>query len=200
MRPRATCCRFRAFRSRVSSTTHLGDALRGLRLERRASLVEVAAATGISKSFLSLVENGRSDITIGRLLRLVDYYGAGMADLFPEEEPQDPIIVKRDAQREVPSPAEGIRVYLLAPSSDRAMNPTLGVIERGGASAEKASHGGEEFLHMLEGLLELSFGDADPIVLEHGDSAYFKAERPHSYRNIGEGIARFLTVSSQPTS
>jgi hypothetical protein len=37
-------------------------------------------------------------------------------------------------------------------------------------------------------------------VLEHGDSAYFKAERPHSYRNIGEGIARFLTVSSQPTS
>jgi transcriptional regulator with XRE-family HTH domain len=184
----------------MSSTTHLGGALRALRLERRASLVEVAAATGISKSFLSLVENGRSDITIGRLLRLVNYYGAGMADLFPEEEPQDPIIVKRDAQREVPSPAEGIHVYLLAPNSERTMNPTLGVIEPGGASAEKATHAGEEFLHMLEGLLELSFGDADSVVLEHGDSAYFKAERAHSYRNVGQGIARFITVSSLATS
>jgi transcriptional regulator with XRE-family HTH domain len=182
----------------MSSTTHLGAALRALRLERRASLVEVAAATDISKSFLSLVENGRSDITIGRLLRLVNYYGAGMADLFPEEEQQDPIIVKRDAQREVPSPAEGIHVYLLAPNSKRTMNPTLGVIEPGGASAEKASHAGEEFIHMLEGLLELSFGDAEPVVLEHGDSTYFKAERPHSYRNIGEGVARFITVSSLP--
>ena len=68
----------------VSSAAHLGGALRALRLQRRASLVEVASATGISKSFLSLVENDRSDITIGRLLRLVNYYGADMADLFPQ--------------------------------------------------------------------------------------------------------------------
>ena len=184
----------------VSSAAHLGGALRALRLQRRASLVEVASATGISKSFLSLVENDRSDITIGRLLRLVNYYGADMADLFPQAEPQDPIIVKRGEQREVLSPEEGIRVFLLAPNVERTMNPSLGVIEAGGASAEKASHAGEEFLHMLEGLVELSFGDADPIVLEHGDSAYFKAERPHSYRNVGEGVARFITVSSLSTA
>ena len=121
-------------------------------MQRRASLVEVASATGISKSFLSLVENDRSDITIGRLLRLVNYYGADMADLFPQGEPQDPIIVKRDEQREVLSPKEGIRVFLLAPKVERTMNPSLGVIEPGGASAEKASHVGEEFLHMLEGI------------------------------------------------
>jgi quercetin dioxygenase-like cupin family protein len=183
----------------VSSTTHLADALRALRLARGASLVEVAAATDISKSFLSLVENGRSDITIGRLLRLVNYYGADMADLFPQHEPHHPIVVKRGEQREVPSPAEGIRVFLLAPTMERNMAPSLGVIEPGGASAENASHEGEEFLHVLEGLVELSFGDAEPIVLEHGDSAYFKAERPHSYRNIGDDVVRFVTVSSPPT-
>ena len=84
MRSRATCCRSRLPRMSVSSAAHLGGALRALRLQRRASLVEVASATGISKSFLSLVENDRSDITIGRLLRLVNYYGADMADLFPQ--------------------------------------------------------------------------------------------------------------------
>src|SRR4051812_28348017 len=53
----------------------LGAALRGLRRARRLSLQDVAEATAISASFLSLVETGKSDITIGRLVRLVEFYG-----------------------------------------------------------------------------------------------------------------------------
>ena len=86
--------------------------------------------------------------------------------------------MKRGEQREVLSPEEGIRVFLLAPKVERTMNPSLGVIEPGGASAEKASHVGEEFLHMLEGMLELSFGDADPIVLEHGRQRLLQGRAP----------------------
>jgi quercetin dioxygenase-like cupin family protein len=93
-----------------------------------------------------------------------------------------------------------LRALRLERRSSLVMNASLGVIEPAGASAEKASHAGEEFLHMLERRVELPFGAADPIALEHGDSAYFKAERPHSYRNVGEGAARFITVSSLPTN
>jgi transcriptional regulator with XRE-family HTH domain len=50
----------------MANKTQLGGALRELRKEKGSSLVQVADATGISKSFLSLVESGRSDITIGR--------------------------------------------------------------------------------------------------------------------------------------
>ena len=181
------------------SATHLGDALRELRRRRGATLAEVAQETGISRSFLSLVENGRSDITIGRLLRLVSFYGAHIADLLPQAEPHDPIVVRRAEQREVESPAEGIRVFVLAPDEERAMSPSLGVIEPTGASAEKASHDGEEFLHVIEGVVALDFGDAEPILLEAGDSAYFNAERPHSYKNPGGVVARFLSVATPPT-
>ena len=181
------------------SSTHLGDALRELRRRRGATLAEVAQKTGISRSFLSLVENGRSDITIGRLLRLVSFYGAQIADLLPQAEPHDPIVVRRDEQREVESPAEGIRIFLLAPDEERMMSPSLGVIEPTGASAERASHDGEEFLHVIEGVVALDFGDVEPIVLEAGDSAYFRAERPHSYRNAGGVTARFVSVATPPT-
>lgn len=47
----------------------LGSALRQA---RRLPWAEVADATGVSVSFPSLVENGRSDITIGRLTRAGD--------------------------------------------------------------------------------------------------------------------------------
>ena len=55
--------------------------MRAARLARGFSLGQVAAATDISRSFLSLVENGKSDITIGRLTRLIDHYGISVADL-----------------------------------------------------------------------------------------------------------------------
>jgi transcriptional regulator with XRE-family HTH domain len=183
----------------VASPSELGPALRELRRKRGLSLIDVAAATGVSRSFLSLVENGRSDITIGRLLRLVTFYGAHIADLLPQSEPHDPIVVRREEQREVQSAAEGIRIFLLAPDMERKMTPTLGLVEPTGASAEYASHDGEEFLHVLEGAIHLDLAGAEPLLLQTGDSAYFKSERLHSYRNAGAGIARFLTVATPPT-
>src|SRR5262249_40404772 len=83
-----------------TSTAQLGEALKLLRHQRGHSLIEVSRGTGISRSFLSLVESGRSDITIGRLLRLVTFYGAQISDLLPQDEAHDPIVVKREEQRE----------------------------------------------------------------------------------------------------
>jgi len=45
----------------------LGTRLRALRTERGLSLSQLESATSISSSFLSLVESGKSDITISRL-------------------------------------------------------------------------------------------------------------------------------------
>src|SRR5437870_657833 len=69
--------------SSTTTFTSVGSALRKVRTARNLSLSEVADATGISTSFLSLVEKDRSDITIGRLVRLIDFYGISITDLLP---------------------------------------------------------------------------------------------------------------------
>ena len=58
----------------------LGRRLRELRTSRKLSLAEVAEATSMSPSFLSVVENGQSDITVSRLMRLVQWYGVSVSD------------------------------------------------------------------------------------------------------------------------
>ncbi len=63
----------------------LGARLKSVRTARRLSLAEVSEATDVSASFLSLVENDKSDITIGRLVRLIEFYGISIADLLPGE-------------------------------------------------------------------------------------------------------------------
>jgi XRE family transcriptional regulator, regulator of sulfur utilization len=59
----------------------LGTRLRGLRTERGLSLSQLEQATDISSSFLSLVESGKSDFTISRLVRLADFFDVELGDL-----------------------------------------------------------------------------------------------------------------------
>jgi quercetin dioxygenase-like cupin family protein len=79
------------------------------------------------------------------------------------------------------------------------MTPSLGVFEPTGASAERATHRGEEFLYVLQGQITLELESSEQLKLQKGDSAYFRADRPHSYRNSGARVAKFLTVTHPPT-
>jgi quercetin dioxygenase-like cupin family protein len=42
-------------------------------------------------------------------------------------------------------------------------------------------HPGQEFLHILSGVLELHMSFYDPCVLNPGDSILFDADQPHAY-------------------
>ena len=87
---------------------------------------------------------------------------------------------------------------MLTPDGQHSMMPVINVYGEGGGMAEAAQHDGEEFIHVLAGAIELSIGRGEPIVLEAGDSAYYRADTPHSFRNAGRGEASFLGVTTPP--
>jgi transcriptional regulator with XRE-family HTH domain len=180
-----------------SATPGLGRALRAARLARHESLATVAAATGISKSLLSLIENDRSDVTLGRLVRLAEHYGSHLDDLLPRRRHADPIVTRRTERRMLHSPGEGIDLHLLAPDRKRAMMPIVGVIAPGGGG-DFARHDGEELVVVLEGHLLLELEGSSPIALERGDCAYYESTRPHRWTNTGDTLARVLSVSAPP--
>ncbi len=79
--------------------TELAARLKQLRAEHGLSLSQLARATGISSSFLSLIEQAQSDITIGRLVRLAEFYDVELADLLngPPCAPADHVRILRTA-------------------------------------------------------------------------------------------------------
>jgi transcriptional regulator with XRE-family HTH domain len=174
----------------------LGPKLRSLRRDRGMSLQQVADATGISSSFLSLVENGKNDLTVARLIRLVAYYGIAVSDLLPEEKDEPAEILRGEHQRHIPSRSENMDLYLLTSEGNRAMTPVLATYEVDGGMNEYISYESDQWDYVLEGSIELIFEDAEPIVLHQGDSAYYPAKRPHKYRNAGNLLARALHVRS----
>jgi transcriptional regulator with XRE-family HTH domain len=183
----------------MSRQEFVGAQLRALRAAKRLSLGDVAKETGISASFLSLVENGRSDITIGRLTRLVDYYGISIAELLPAPGGRHPDVVRADETRQLHSPQEGTTIYLLASGTDRAMLPMLLELAPGASLAESGHHAGEEFVHVLAGRLRLEVDGADPQELDAGDSAYYESDRPHMFRNASaDAPLRLICIDSPP--
>jgi transcriptional regulator with XRE-family HTH domain len=180
-------------------TAGVAEQLRLVRRQRGLTLAQVASATSISTSFLSLLEAGKSDITIGRLMRLVHFYGISITDLLPSSDGADPVgVTRRENQKMFVSPSEGIKDYLLAPDTKRTMLPLLATFERGGKNVEPAEHEGEEFVHILDGNLTVEIAGHDPVVLRKGDSLYFAADMPHSYANTGSGVTRALFVVTPP--
>src|SRR5690349_17906981 len=85
----------------VAAEVDVGERLRTLRRFRRCTLQTVAERSGLSESFLSQVERGRSNASIGSLKRIADALGVSMADLFEPDGLPGPRVLRRD---EPPAP------------------------------------------------------------------------------------------------
>jgi transcriptional regulator with XRE-family HTH domain len=176
----------------------LGARLRRLRRERGLSLGEVAKATDISQSFLSHVENGKSDITFMRLERLVALYGASLVDVAAPHPANDQVVRATEQEALAFSDAH-ITIYLLAPDTKRSMMPVLSVYEPTGGSVEPFRTESDEFIHVIRGAVEIAFEDGEVIRLTKGDSVYLiEPHRSRVYRNVSRGKTISLSVLSPP--
>jgi len=184
-----------------TAPSSIGAALRKVRTARGLSLADVADAAGISTSFLSLVEKDKSDITIGRLHRLIEFYGISITDLLPfAAHTEYPQVVRESERRILHSAAEGVDVYLLSADTSRQMMPLEVVFQPGARLAEPGRHPGEEFVLVLEGRLRLELEGSEPRTLAAGDSAYYPGERPHLLANAStSNLLRVICIDTPPT-
>jgi transcriptional regulator with XRE-family HTH domain len=177
----------------------LGAGLRRARNARGLSLAQVAEATGVSRSLLSLIETGRSDITLGRLSRLAQLYDIRLADLVPEPRHPDPFVVRADDRPAMHSGTEGIAVEILVPEGPHTMQALLGTFSPNAAMEDFAVQTNEQFVFVLEGKVRTEFADGREIVLEAGDSAaYVSGDAGHRHTNLSDGLTRMVIVIRDP--
>jgi transcriptional regulator with XRE-family HTH domain len=180
----------------------LGKQLRTLRERNGYSRADVAAETGLSASFLALVESGKSDISISRLLKLSELYDIGLADLVPSRSRYAVEIVRKGEHRELTSKEEKLSLRLLT-RRDRArpLEPVMTTIGPGGETQE-INRATESFLYMLSGEVTLIVEGHRATIIREGDSVYFEARSPRSFRNHGDVPASWLGVPapSPPTT
>jgi transcriptional regulator with XRE-family HTH domain len=185
------------------STAVLGRQLKQLRTARGLSLSQLSQSTGISSSFLSLLEQGKSDITIGRMMRLAEFYGIEGADfLASAHAPKDPIqlLGPESAATMMRSAEEGVEMFELSSGSRWDLVPLLAVFDKGGAIETESTTDRDVFVFVLEGTFEISFGENAPTRVHTGEGALYRSVRPYTVRNVGRGRGRMLALTSHRSS
>jgi transcriptional regulator with XRE-family HTH domain len=172
----------------------LGRRLKELRQSRGLSLKEVAAGTGLSSSFISLVETGRNEMTVGRLVTMADFFEVGLRDLIPERDTEKPVVVRREDRLAFDSDDHLVKSEVLAAWHRGEMTSGFLTFEVGGELDEVAQYAGPQFILVLVGEVEVEFSDDTSVVLKEGDSVWFEASRPHRHVNVGRVDARLVTV------
>ena len=180
----------------------LGSKIRELRLKKNYTLQDVTAKTGLSKPFLSQIENDHVVPPVATLLKLARAFNVSLAHFFQDEVGSDKIAITRHNERirveKRPHHRKGEVNYvyetLATKKTNKQMEPFLVEFPVQDISEMVfMNHDGEEFLHVLEGTLE--FRSVSRVeVLESGDSIYFESDLSHSFRCLGEKAARAIVV------
>ncbi len=180
----------------------IGNKVRELRQKNRFTLQDLAEKTGLSKPFLSQIENNHVVPPVTTLLRLARGLSVNMAHFFDDSTKDDKVSITRQSEgvrierRPHQDKEEANYVYtaLEMKKSNKRMDPYLVEFPmRESHDMVFTTHEGEEFIYILEGKVE--FRTVDRVeVLEAGDSIYIDSDLSHSFRCLQNKPAKAIAV------
>ncbi|AOX63889.1 cupin domain-containing protein [Stenotrophomonas sp. TWI273] len=168
----------------------LGTLLRGLRTRQGWTLKEMSEHTEIPLSTLSKIEHDRLTLTYDKLQHLSQRLNLRMSELFSEPE-TDSAPKPVTARRSLGSLDKALRVqtdnydyyYLCTELRRKRMIPILTKVRAKTTAefGELVRHPGEEYVHVIEGRIQVHTEFYDPVVLETGQGIYIDSQMGHAY-------------------
>ena len=165
----------------------VGPRLRQLRLEREATLTDLAEETGISVSTLSRLESGQRKPTLELLLPLARAHRVALDELVDAPETGDPRIRSKPVVRHgrtfisLTRRPGGLQSFKMVMPVETNAAPTL------------QTHEGYEWVYVLNGRLRLLLAEHD-LVLAPGEAAEFDTRTPHWFGAADRHGVEFLSL------
>ncbi len=189
---------------RVLSSYEIGSKLKQLRLRKKIALVDLGKHTGLSASMLSQLENGKMIPTLPTLARIAMVFDVSLDHFFGSKKRRKPFSIVHANERiqfperpGIPKPAYFFECLAFS-AAEKGMQAFLAEFpKRGDDEVAEHFHDGAEFLHILEGGLAISY-QGEEHLLRTGDSVYFDASEPHSYRGVTKTPARAIVITAPP--
>jgi quercetin dioxygenase-like cupin family protein len=166
---------------------------------------QVAERSQCDVEVIERIEAGEVVPSLAPLIKISRALGVRLGTLLDDDTQVGPVVTRANEAAEVArlksletGTGSGTLDFfsLAAGKSARHMEPFL-IDVHPGEDHSLSSHEGEEFLHVLDGELEVAYGK-DVHVLGSGDSIYYDSIVPHQVRAAGDAPARILAVVYTP--
>ena len=179
----------------------IGKRMRTLRKEKNMTLDALSKKSGVALATLSRMENNKMTGTLAAHASICKALGASITELYRnlenEEKTVENISQRKRTEHFVHSNKAKYEL-LVAKASGKKLLPLILTIGSGGATdQEQDKPGAEKFVYIFAGALEASIG-TNTYSLKRGDSLYFDASLPHSFKNILKVQAEAMCIISPP--
>ena len=183
---------------RTMEQTHreIAPRLRGLRDALDLGVEAFAVKIGVGADTVREFESGEVEIPVGYLMKVAQTFDVDLTALITGcgSHLRHYSVVRKGEGVSVDRRKDYDYKSLAATFVGRRMEPFLiRVPAKAPEELNFTAHCGQEFIHILEGRLEMRIGD-NVVVLEPGDSLYFDSQTPHSLRGLDGKEAVFLDV------
>ncbi|RKR20096.1 helix-turn-helix domain-containing protein [Arthrobacter oryzae] len=187
-----------AFRE-LSPEDALGARIREFRVARKLSLRALATEAQTSPGFLSQLERGQVNASVGTLRKLAEGLGITLPDLFRSDDANRPQVLRRGDRPNIHA-SNLTSKYLLSQKPLRNFEVYTAEFLPGGDAGEAYAHGdAQEMIIVLAGAVTLELAGVE-YPLHLGDSAEYRTSVLHTVRNSSDEPAEVLWIISPPTS
>ncbi|MCB8998826.1 MAG: cupin domain-containing protein [Bacteroidales bacterium] len=190
----------------MSYVKNVGEKVRSIRESKNLTQDELADRSKLSKELISRIESSKDLPFLAPLIRIARTLGVRMGTFLDESNETGPVIARSESRK------SGISLHHLERQStfdlnffplandkaDRHMEPFIIEIKPSGDKQYSMNtHEGEEFIYVLSGDVELSYG-GDQYIISAGDSIYYESLTPHHVHSANNKPARVLAVVYTP--
>jgi transcriptional regulator with XRE-family HTH domain len=160
---------------------NIGLILKRMRTQRKLSIRDVADGSGLSASFLSAVERGESDVSIGRLARIAEFFDQDLGSMlgYSTRLSRPSFVTKSD--RVMLNRGRGVRYELLRLPGLNLEMASISFDPRS-AFRDELTHEGVDTLYVISGEIVLRVNDID-YPMRAGECAVYSAGFAHTIRN-----------------
>jgi len=166
----------------------IGSKIRAIRKRKKITIAQMCDGTGLSKGFISNVENNNTSPSIITLQTIAQFLNVPLPYLLLTKE-QHMSVVRKNEREVTTTECTDLKVQQLASRSGLSLS--LVEIPPGASNGEKSAHEGEESHLVLHGKVLAEQGE-DSFILEEGDTFSWSASVPHYVKNVGDDMAKIL--------
>ena len=190
----------------MTHVKNVGEKVRRIRESKNLSQDELAGRSKLSKELIAKIEESKDLPFLAPLIRIARTLGVRLSTFLDEANEPGPVISRSSSRKpglgfihkDSSDPSNMSFHPLASDKAGRHMEPFMVDIQPIKESDFLlSSHEGEEFIYVLSGDIELSYG-AEIFKISAGDSVYYDSIVSHHVHTANEKPARILAVVYSP--
>lgn len=190
----------------MASNKIIGAKIKSIRESKNISLHDAAERSGLSIEQITRIEENIDFPSLAPLIKIARVLGVRLGTFLDDQTELGPVICRkgeRDDSISFSNNATKARKHmeyysLSKEKSGRHMEPfIIDIASSDGVDFILSTHEGEEFIYVLDGVVEINYGK-DTFILEEGDSIYYDSIVAHHVHAGNGGTAKILGVVYTP--